>query len=177
MAGEGYHHMPEAGRATIQDQIAIGGVALPWGDRAAFAEMMLGWELRSHHEARNSSGPVILDRGVPDIIGYLMLSGLAVPKHLTRAAELYRYNRHVFLAPHWPAFFTQDAERKQTVEEAKATHDVMVHVYSRLDYELISLPRQSVAKRVEFIKSTLPNQRHRPAALSEKSDSQLRMSR
>jgi predicted ATPase len=28
--------MPEAGRAIIQDQVAIGGEALPWSDRRAF---------------------------------------------------------------------------------------------------------------------------------------------
>lgn len=32
--------MPEAGRAIIQDQLAIGGRALPWADLSAFAELM-----------------------------------------------------------------------------------------------------------------------------------------
>src|SRR3546814_9419519 len=43
LAVEGFDHMPEAGRAIIRDQVAIGGAALPWADRAAFAELMLGW--------------------------------------------------------------------------------------------------------------------------------------
>ena len=51
LAAQGFHHMPEAGRAIIRDQIAIGGGALPWADRGAFAELMLSWELRSWHEA------------------------------------------------------------------------------------------------------------------------------
>src|SRR3546814_3868123 len=59
LAVEGFDHMPEAGRAIIRDQVAIGGVALPWADRAAFAELMLGWELRSWHEAHDRAGPVI----------------------------------------------------------------------------------------------------------------------
>src|SRR3546814_10617091 len=62
----------------IRDQVAIGGTALPWADRAAFAELMLGWELRSWHEAHDRAGPVIFDRGVPDVIGYLRLCGLPV---------------------------------------------------------------------------------------------------
>src|SRR3546814_21067132 len=51
--------MPEAGRAIIRDQVAIGGAALPWADSAAFAELMLGWELRSWHEAHDRAGTVI----------------------------------------------------------------------------------------------------------------------
>ena len=73
--------MPEAGRAIIQDQRAIGGSALPWADRSAFAELMLGWELRSYREAQSYDGRILFDRGIPDIIGYLELSGLPVPPH------------------------------------------------------------------------------------------------
>lgn len=51
LARHGIGHMPEAGRAIIRDQVNIGGPALPWGDRALYAELMLGWELRSYHEA------------------------------------------------------------------------------------------------------------------------------
>src|SRR3546814_2589932 len=75
LAVEGFDHMPEAGRAIIRDQVAIGGAALPWADRAAFAELMLGWELRSWHEAHDRAGPVICDRSVPDVAGYLRLCG------------------------------------------------------------------------------------------------------
>jgi hypothetical protein len=68
--------MPEAGRAIIQDQVAIGGDALPWGNRLAFAESMLEWEMRSYREAQSLTGAVIFDRGIPDVLGCLSLSGL-----------------------------------------------------------------------------------------------------
>ena len=38
----------------------------------------------------------------------------------TRAAERFRYNRRVFLAPPWPEIFRQDAERKQTARGSRA---------------------------------------------------------
>ena len=38
----------EGGRGIIQDQVAIGGTALPWSDPSAFAELMLSWEMRSY---------------------------------------------------------------------------------------------------------------------------------
>lgn len=99
LEARGYARSHEAGRGVIQDQVAIGGHALPWRDRAAFADMMLGWEMRSHHLARRARGPVFFDRGVPDVIGYLKLSALPVPAHLVAAAERFRYRRDVFIAP------------------------------------------------------------------------------
>lgn len=159
LAADGFYRMPEAGRAIIRDQSAIGGPALPWGDRAAFAELMLGWDMRSYHEAGSRPGPVIFDRGVPDVIGYLRLCGLPVPAHMMKAASLCRYNPRVFLAPHWPAIYTQDGERRQSTEEADATSRAMAAVYAELGYELVPLPLAPVTERVRFIRAHL-----RPAA-------------
>ena len=86
--------MPEAGRAIIQDQVAVGGTALPWSDRLAFAELMLSWEMRSYRAAQEIAGPVIFDRGLPDVVGYLRLSGLPVPPHIERAANLFPEHFH-----------------------------------------------------------------------------------
>jgi predicted ATPase len=113
----GISTMPEAGRGIIQDQVAIGGEALPWSDRQAFAELMLSWEMRSYRAALRLSGPVIFDRGVPDVLGYLRLSELPVPSHVERAAKTFRYHHRVFIAPPWLEIFARDAERKQSFEE------------------------------------------------------------
>lgn len=157
LARRGVRHMPEAGRAIIQDQVRIEGTALPWVDRAAFAELMLGWELRSHHEASAMPEPVLMDRGIPDVIGYLTLCGLPVPAHAERAASLFRYNRLVFMAPYWDAIFTQDAERKQDKAEAEATCRVMAETYTRLGYDLVELPLVGIEDRAAFVLKHLAN--------------------
>lgn len=151
----GLQSMPEAGRAIIRDQVVIGGPALPWGDRALYAELMLGWELRSYHEAAARTGPVVMDRGIPDIVGYLRLIGLPVPQHIEEAARRFRYNRTVFLAPYWEAIFAQDAERKQGREEAEATARMMAETYAALGYEMVELPRVSVEERADFVMKRL----------------------
>lgn len=143
--------MAEAGRSIIQDQTAIGGNALPWEDKRAYAELMLNWDLRSYRDAPSRSRPVLFDRAIPDIIGYLELSGIPVPAHLTRAAEKFRYNRKVFIAPYWADIYEKDAQRKQSGDEALATYDAMVRVYERLGYELLTLPKTSLERRVQFI--------------------------
>ena len=147
----GFRTMPEAGRAIIQDQVAIGGTALPWADRLAFAELMLGWELRSHHEACEFAEPVFFDRGVPDVMGYLRVCGLDVPEHIRRAASKFRYNTRVFLAPPWREIFHADAERKQSWDEAVATFESMVSTYESLDYKIVLLPLASVEERRAFV--------------------------
>ena len=142
---------PEAGRGIIRDQMALDGPALPWNDPALFAELMLSWELRSHHAATGRTGPVFFDRGVPDTIGYLRLTGTAVPQHMLKAAERVRYNARVFVTPPWREIFARDSERSQTWDEAVRTHDIMVETYAGLGYEPVPVPCAPVEERLRFI--------------------------
>ena len=156
LAGEGISVMPEAGRGIIRSQMALGGRALPWEDRVLFAELMLGWELRSLSEAATQPGPILFDRGIPDVLGYLTLEGLAAASHMQRAAQGYRYNPTVFLAPPWEEIFHTDAERRQDFDTACRTYEVMRRVYADLGYNLVELPRGPVGVRAEFIRTYLP---------------------
>ena len=151
LQAEGFACLPEAGRAVIQKQVIRKGTALPWADRLAFAEEMFRRDLQSWHDAQTLPPPVFFDRGLPDTVGYLKLIGLAVPPQMEEAVHHYRYQRHVFIAPPWPAIFGQDAERKQSWQEAEATYRSMVDVYEELGYELVQLPQISVAERMRFV--------------------------
>ncbi|QCI65440.1 AAA family ATPase [Phreatobacter stygius] len=145
----------EVGRRIIRDQQAIGGRALPWLDRALFAEMMLAFEMGNYHAAAGQPGAVLFDRGVPDVLGYLNLIGLPIPHHMDVAARTLRYNRRVFIAPPWPEIYRTDGERKQDLDEAARTHSAMVLTYRQYGYELVELPRAPVAARVDFVIATL----------------------
>ncbi|MGI6856657.1 AAA family ATPase [Mesorhizobium sp. 1B3] len=150
----GFAGSTEAGRAIIKDQVLIGGPALPWENPALFSEMMLSWEMRSYGIAARNEGNHFFDRGVPDIIGYMRLSGLEVPAHVQTAARRCLYNRKVFLLPPWPEIFAQDSERKQTLEEAKRTFDAVAQAYADCDYELIEVPRADIEERRRFVLET-----------------------
>jgi predicted ATPase len=147
----GFATSPEAGRGIIRHQSAIGGSALPWQDRALFAELMLSWELRSWQAAHDLPGPVFFDRGVPDTLGYCRLIDLPTPAHAKQAAAKFRYNSRVFIAPPWPDIFTQDSERKQTLDEAERTYCSLANVYTELGYELVRLPLAPVEARLRFV--------------------------
>jgi len=155
----GFASTPEAGRAIIQDQVAIEGRALPWLDRMLFAELMLSWDIRSYHLAEEQPSLVFFDRGIPDVLGYLRLSGLHVPDHMNKAAALFPYSKDVFIAPPWKEIFRQDQERKQDFDEAVRTYDALASVYETLGYELIPVPLRSVDDRVEFILDRLSSAR------------------
>jgi len=155
LAAKGIAHQPETGRAVIREEMARGGSALPWANRLAFANRMLRRDLRSYHASEGLPGAVIFDRGLPDIAGYLKLSGLPVPARFAEAARRRRYHRRVFIAPPWPEIFTQDAERKQSLVESEATYRAMVEVYAALGYELVPLPLVPVAERVAFVRGMI----------------------
>ncbi|WP_429925391.1 AAA family ATPase (plasmid) [Agrobacterium vitis] len=155
MTRRGFRTMPEAGRAIIQDQVRIGGPALPWADQIAFSELMLGWELRSYRDALEINAPVLMDRGIPDVVGYLTLSGIPVPGHIEAATKIHPYNKRVFLAPYWDAIFTQDAERKQGRQEAEATGRVMAEIYTELGYQIVELPLAGIEQRADFMADSL----------------------
>jgi predicted ATPase len=147
----GYQRSVEAGRAIIQDQLAIGGRALPWSDPLLFAELMLNWEMRSHRLAEQQSGTVFFDRGVPDVIGYLRTVNMPVPEHMRKAAALFRYHRRVFITPPWREIFHADQERKQSFDEAVRTYQAMRATYAENGYELVELPCASLEERVRFM--------------------------
>ena len=121
----------------------------------AYAERMLERDLRAHEDAQALSGPVIFDRGIPDIMGYLTLCGLPVAPHVAATAKAVRYNVRVFLTPYWDEIFTQDTERTQTRTEAEATCAVMRETYTALGYEITELPCTDIASRADFVSAQL----------------------
>lgn len=147
----GYARTVEAGRGIIQDQVAIGGQALPWNNRTLFAELMLSWDMRSYRDAAQLNGPVFFDRGVVDVLGYLRLMGGPAPAHVERAVEAFRYNRRAFVMPPWEEIYKTDRERQQDFAEAVRTCEALAATYAECGYELVEVPRTTVKGRMRFV--------------------------
>lgn len=162
LRARGYSCALEAGRGIIQDQMKIEGRALPWRDPLLFAELMLSWEMRSYHAAEQTTGSVFFDRGVPDVMGYLRLTGTPVPQHVHNAAVAFRYNPVVLIAPPWKEIFRQDQERKQDFHEAIRTYEALAATYTELNYQLIEIPLLPVDERVKFILHQIKMDGQRP---------------
>jgi len=151
LRGEGHTVVEESAREIIQAQLAIGGNAVHWGNRRLFAELMLSHAIADYMRLAEAAGPVFFDRGVTDLLGYCRLTGMAVPAHFRRAAEIYRVNASIFVAPPWEAIYRNDVERKQDFAEAVATYEAVVAGYREAGYDLVELPRASVSERVAFV--------------------------
>jgi len=151
LAALGHTCFPESGRAIIRQQLATGGTALPWQDREAFAGLMFRQGLADYNIARMQKGLLFFDRGLPDVTGYLELNGLLVPPEMEHAAHLYRYHPLVAMTPPWKEIYVNDAERKQSFEEAIATYDVMRSAYLRYGYHPFDLPLVGVKQRAAYL--------------------------
>ena len=91
------------------------------------------------------------DRGIIDVVGYLRLHQLPVPHDLRSAARTVRYHHRVFVAPPWPDIYTADTHRTQSFAEAVRTHDAITAAYREHGYELVPLPRTTVARRADIV--------------------------
>ncbi len=141
----------ESGRAIILDQLRIRGRGLPGVDLGLYAELVLARDLANFRAFAGAPGRVFFDRGVAELAGYFTPSGLEVPPHMRRAAEVCRYNRRVFAAPPWKAIYVNDSERTQTFAEAEAVFQAACQACRAAGYELIELPLDSVEARVDFV--------------------------
>ena len=152
LKARGYATTDEAGRGVIREQMQSGGDGVALDRPRAFrrTDVRMGAAILS----RSPSGRVarsIFDRGLPDTIGYLRLEGLEVPAWMEEEAWRLRYNRRVFIAPPWKEIYGKDEERRQSWDVAVRTYEIMAEIYAELGYELVELPRASVAQRAEFV--------------------------
>jgi predicted ATPase len=153
LARLGHSSIPEDARAVIQEQIVSGGNAVPWLEASSFADLLMERSIATYRAqaAKNLQAPVYFDRGVGDAFTCAGLVGHTLSTHLQEQASACRYRNPIFLAPYWPAIYTTDAERRQTIEEAERTEHAIVHTYKDLGYEIVRLPLVSAAERADFI--------------------------
>jgi predicted ATPase len=143
---------PEIAREILREP---GGMELRASGPRKFAEAMLERELTAFHESASLGGPVLFDRGFPDIAGFHELSGLDVPQELDRICRTFRYEGPIFRAPPWRTIYAPDPERIQNWEEALASDAAVSTAWRNYGYELIDLPLAPVEERLEFIRRLL----------------------
>jgi predicted ATPase len=150
LAALGYATSPEASRALIRDQKAIGGPLRYERDPIAYADVLLAWEMRSYREALDATGPVFFDRGMPDVASIHVQLGVEVPAYVEAAVAQHRYGA-AFIAPPWPEIYVHDEDRTHTWEHAVAVYDALVTAYGRYGYDPVELPRVPVEERLAFV--------------------------
>lgn len=153
----GFPCVGEVGRQIIREQTRIGGDALHTADAAKFRDLMLSRSIHAYEQVVERERPVFFDRGIPELVGYGGIVGLETPAYFHKAAALFRYNKRVFIMPPWPEIYGQDDERKQDFAEAVLSWQVTADTYPKLGYELVEVPKVSIAERVAFVLKQIEN--------------------
>lgn len=138
---------PEVARQILK---APGGMVLRAERPVAFAHAMHDAELAAYHGAA-ADGPVVFDRGFPDIVGFLKVEGLRVPQHIAESCRTLRYSGPIFRAPAWEMIYHSDAERIQNWEEAVASDIAVTSAWRNYGYDVVDLPMGDVRQRAKFI--------------------------
>jgi predicted ATPase len=146
----GIRGIVEPARPILAEQRSIQGNGLPEKDPRLFVELMLSRMLDAYRQSDPLLGPIVFDRGIPDILGYAALFGFDFP-HCETAAHLYRYNPQVFMAPAWEQIYCTDNERTLPFSLAHEFGNNLRTIYERLGYTLIDLPCVSAEERAGFI--------------------------
>jgi predicted ATPase len=81
----------EPARTILAEQRSMQGNGVPEKDPRLFVELMLSRMLDAYRRSETLLGPVLFDRGIPDVLGHAALFGCDFP-HCENAAHLYRYN-------------------------------------------------------------------------------------
>jgi len=151
-AAAGYRTSPEVARELLK---RAGGMELREADPLGFAEAML--EAHAHEFERHAGADriVLFDRGFPDVVGFLDVSGLKVPAAVDRACRTLRYAGPILRAPAWAEIYRQDSERTQDWEQAVASDEAVTAAWRRYGYDVIDLPLGDVQERLAFLHKTL----------------------
>lgn len=100
-----------------------------------------------------SDGWVFFDRGLID--GAVALEHLTGERAVEALGRAHRYHRRVFLAPPWPEIHVVDRERRHGLDEAVAEYERLQMAYPALGYDVLILPKASVAERADYLLGTL----------------------
>lgn len=141
----GYPCFEEPARKILEARLPEEGDG--WAQ--SFIALMLQHSLADFNKA-DAAQITFFDRGLPDTVAYAIRFGVA-PNNCRAAAEKYRYEATVFVAPPWPEIFKHDPHRRASFDDYLKFHNLLVQTYEDLGYSLIELPRLPVHDRAAYI--------------------------
>lgn len=145
----GHGVVEEPGRRIVKEELEGGGRALPWVDGPAFARRAIALALADRAAAETTPGRVFFDRGLVDAASALQhMTGESALETLARP---HLYHRRVFLTPPWPEIYGTDPERRHGLDAALEEYERLLKDYPALGYEVVVLPKVSIAERADFV--------------------------
>ena len=155
LQARGYTIVGDSPRAIIQDRIRRGLSPRPNADAFVHETLRMDIENFVHHAA--TPGHVFFDRSVLDALCGLDRVTPLNESELHMWLATYQYCSKVFVLPPWKAIYTNDAERDHTFEHAEWVNSITQEWYRRCRYQLIEVPKVSVAERCTYVLQALAN--------------------
>ena len=150
----GYSCVDENSREIIAKQIKNKGEILPWKNQIAFENLISS--KRAKQYARIPKDEIyFFDRSAIDCIAYLKVNNLEIPTEILDVIKNCEFHSNVFYTPIWEEIYTNDSERKETIENAIIIENLLLSTYQYFDYTLIEVPKLTIEERVDFILSKI----------------------
>ncbi|MFA6064857.1 MAG: AAA family ATPase [archaeon] len=150
----------ELARVVINEELEKKSDLVPWINLEGFNEILLAKFIAQHSSL--SEDLQFLDRGIPDIIGYLQAAKKPVHEKFNMAAKKYRYSNKVFFTEPWKEIYVTDNARREPFEQNVKISDALMKSYIDAGYDLICIPKLSVKERLEFVLKEVGHKRVKP---------------
>lgn len=126
-------------------------------DPILFSKKLLEGREQQYLKAKSLENDFIFfDRGIPDVLAYLVFSNSNYPSVFKEKSKQYKYDIIFHFKP-WEKIHETDNERYESFEETQKIDHYLVETYSSLNYNLITVPFDSIENRVDFILNTIKN--------------------
>ena len=156
LQARGHTIVGDSARTIIQDRVRRG--LSPRPSQFEFVHETLRMDIENFGHHASTQGLVFFERSVLDALcgldGVKPLNDVELNAWLSQ----YPYCSKVFVLPPWKEIYVNDAERDHTFEHAEWVYDITREWYRRLGrYQLIEVPRISVAERCTYVLQVLAN--------------------
>ena len=126
-------------------------------DPMAFNQSILDARIAQYESALNKKENLLFfDRGIPDVLAYMDCFRQKYPQAFIDACTQHPYDV-IFLMPPWKEIYLLDQERFESYAEAQLVDTCLRNTYTQLGYEVITVPKDSVQNRVDFILNAVKN--------------------
>lgn len=157
LKNKGFYCFSEVSREVTKEAQREGIKQLFLDKPILFSEKLLEGRIKQFKQAEESKQDLVfIDRGIPDVTAYMDYHQDDYPGFFSEANKKYRYNK-IFLFPIWEEIYASDNERYESLQEAKIIQNHLIKTYENLGYNLVKVPKASVAERVEFMLDKLKN--------------------
>jgi predicted ATPase len=157
LQARGYTVVGDSARSIIQDRLRRGVSPRPNAREFAHEILRMDTENYVHHAA--TPGHIFFDRSVLDALCLLDRVTPLSESELSMWLAKYSYYSTAFVLPPWRAIYVNDAERDHTLEHAESIDRITHEWYGRCRYQLIEVPRVSVAERCTYVLEALAGNR------------------